>query len=162
MSPRRTAAHPGVLCINVLERCPLFYKRPRKYFVRKYVVQKYFRTFVRVVHVRDGFRESMNKPRFKICRADETSVLPVSTHNLPFNSLSKLFSPANRWSRRQKHARDARFGTQKKIRCRCAVRGRCLLSPVCPCGNFLFNLNRRVCVFRARRECGNILQDLQV
>ena len=25
-----------------------------------------------------------------------------------------MFSPANRWSRRQKHARDARFGTQKK------------------------------------------------
>ena len=112
--------------------------------------------------VRDGFCESMNQPGFKNCRADETSVLPLSTHNLPFNPLSKLFSPANRWSRRQKHARDARFGTQKKIRCRCAVRRRCLLSFACLCGNVLFKLNRRVCVFRARRECGNILHDLQV
>jgi hypothetical protein len=56
----------------------------------------------------------MNQSRFKICRVDETSILPVSKHNLHFNSSSKMFSPANRWSRRQKHARDARFGTQKK------------------------------------------------
>ena len=51
-------------------------------------VRKYVRA------TRDELCESMNQPRFKICRADETSVLPVSTNNLPFNSLSRMFSPA--------------------------------------------------------------------
>ena len=95
-------------------------------------VRKYVRA------TRDELCESMNQPRFKICRADETSVLPVSTNNLPFNSLSKLFftrksmvtAPETRARRAVRHA---------KKRCRCAVRRRRLLSLSCPCGNFFSN-----------------------